>query len=75
MILGIALMVAAGEPAIAAEVTVQVLDTDGNPARDAVVRLLPHDGTPHPVADRPDERVIDQRNEQFMPLVWCWCRC
>ena len=59
-------------PAAAAELRVQVGDDHGKPVSDAVVRVLPADpvATPEPVAAQPPRtRIVDQRNEQFIPYV------
>ncbi|HET9679396.1 MAG TPA: methylamine utilization protein [Gammaproteobacteria bacterium] len=63
---GLLLLAIAISPASAS--TVQVTVTDGNQAvADAVVYLLPANGTPPPAAD--PAGIMDQRNAQFMPHV------
>jgi plastocyanin len=55
-------------PACAASVDLQISDTAGHPAANAVVALTPQ-GTPTPVSHLPAEAIVDQRHETFIPLV------
>jgi|SRR5665213_1004162 len=54
--------------ALAATVTVDVTDTSGMPAPNAVVSLAPESTTAMP-AHAPQRSIIDQRHETFLPLV------
>lgn len=57
-------------PAWAATFAVQVVDQDGKSAPNAVVTLTPQGhGMPAPGTRLDAEKVIDQRNETFIPLV------
>lgn len=63
-----ALLVWAGQ-ATAATLAIEVADTGGHPAANAVVSLEPQSAvTPAPTR-LPLESIIDQRNETFLPLV------
>ncbi len=63
-----AILLAMGVPARAATVSVLLSDSHGGAAVDAVVTLSPV-GTAVKTTHAPDESVIDQRNQMFMPLV------
>jgi plastocyanin len=54
----------------AAELTVRITATRGEPVADAVVTITPKPGTAAPVV-RPvaETRIIDQKNETFIPYV------
>ena len=70
----IALLMAGLAPSLATagEMRVQVADEHGKPVSDAVVRVLPADPTTTPepnAAQPPRTRIVDQRNEQFIPYV------
>jgi plastocyanin len=58
-------------PAVAGTLTVTVVDGSGRPMRDAVVSLIPNEQSRMQQAASllPGGKVIDQRNESFMPLV------
>jgi plastocyanin len=57
-------------PAFAATVDVTVTGTDGKPAEDAVVEITPADAAALlPPSRVPQEGIIDQRMEMFIPLV------
>ncbi len=62
------ILLAMSVPARAATVSVLLSDSHGGAAVDAVVTLSPV-GTAVKTAHAPDESVIDQRNQMFMPLV------
>jgi plastocyanin len=53
----------------AASVTVEVTDSSGMPAADAVVSLAPVSPSAIPQSHVPEKAVIDQRHETFLPLV------
>jgi plastocyanin len=55
--------------AIAATVDVVVTDTNGNPAANAIVSLAPQNAALPAPSNIPNEAVIDQRNQMFVPLV------
>lgn len=56
--------------AVAAVVDVDVTDAHGHPLSDAVVEFAPSDdATPLAGMKLPNESVIDQRHETFLPLV------
>src|SRR5947199_5387554 len=59
----------AGKSALAATVDVQISDTGGRPAANAVVSLTAPSGTPQAEMRLPAEVIIDQRKETFIPLV------
>ena len=53
-----------------AELAVAVTDARGAPVADAVVTIVPRDGRAFPAsAPPPATRVIDQRNETFIPYL------
>jgi plastocyanin len=52
----------------AASVDIDITDTRGHPAADAVVSLVARSATAPP-SQLPTEGIIDQRNETFIPLV------
>jgi plastocyanin len=58
-------------PAVAGTLTVTVVDGSGRPMRDAVVSLIPNEQSRmrEAAALLPAGKVVDQRNEAFMPLV------
>ena len=58
----------AGSPALAATVDVQISDSGGRPAANAVVSLTSRSAT-NVESHLPVEVVIDQRKEMFIPLV------
>jgi hypothetical protein len=57
--------------AAAASFTAEVADQNGRPVANAVVSLVPDAKAPMPPASSrlPGEKIIDQRNETFIPLV------
>jgi plastocyanin len=55
-------------PALAAPVSVALTDSHGAPAANAVVTLTPA-GNADLAPRAPDEAIIDQRNQTFLPLV------
>lgn len=55
-------------PARAASVDIQISDSAGHPAVNAVVALRPQSGT-MPPSHLPMEAIVDQRHETFIPLV------
>ncbi|HEX3653170.1 MAG TPA: hypothetical protein VHU18_10145 [Rhizomicrobium sp.] len=55
-------------PARAASLDIQISDTGGRPAANAVVALTAQNGAA-PISRLPVEAVIDQRHETFLPLV------
>ena len=59
------------EPAAATNFTAEIIDQDGRPVTNAVVTLLPEAKTSMPAAARhlQTDKIIDQRNETFLPLV------
>ena len=59
----------AGTAASAATVDVIVTDSDGAPAPNAVVSLEPDDAAAAIASHVPEESIIDQRHENFLPLV------
>jgi plastocyanin len=59
----------AGSAASAATVDVIITDSDGAPAPNAVVNLVPDDAAAAIASHVPEERIIDQRHETFLPLV------
>jgi plastocyanin len=60
-----------GGPAAATTFAAQVVDQDGKPAVSAVVSLIPEGkgAMPAPATRLDLEKIIDQRNETFIPLV------
>ena len=58
-------------PAAATDFTARVVDQDGKPVAHAVVSLIPDGKTAGPAATAKldSEKVIDQRDETFIPLV------
>jgi plastocyanin len=65
-----ALLLMAGGNAHGAGLTAEVRDQSGEPVPDAVVSLASEDGHATPVPPRSaQERLIDQRNETFLPFV------
>jgi plastocyanin len=68
--LGALLFVALG-PAAATTFSAQVSDQDGHPVANAVVMLIPDAKASMPAAATrlAGEKIIDQRNETFIPLV------
>lgn len=57
-------------PVSAATVSVSVSADGGKPAENAVVELVPEQGSAGPAfTSVPAEAIIDQRNETFLPLV------
>ena len=61
---------AGASPATAADLVVDISDDNGAAVANAVVTLKPADGSRAPVpAMVQDPATIDQRNEQFVPLV------
>ncbi|HEX3944151.1 MAG TPA: hypothetical protein VHW69_08690 [Rhizomicrobium sp.] len=63
-----AVLLAMALPASAATVDIQISETDGLPAANAVV-VLTAQGGPAPISHLPAEAMIDQRQETFLPLV------
>ena len=59
----------AGTAASADTVDVIVTDSGGAPAPNAVVSLVPDDATAVVASHVPEESIIDQRRETFLPLV------
>jgi plastocyanin len=59
----------AGWPARAATVDVEIKDSAGHPAANAVVSLAPDAAGPATPSQLPAEAIIDQRHETFIPLV------
>jgi len=55
-------------PAQASNVDLQISDSAGHPAANAVVALTAQ-GAPAPASHLPMEAVVDQRHETFIPLV------
>jgi plastocyanin len=58
----------ASAPAYAGSVSIEITGTDGKPAANAVVELAP-DAVQDVVSHLPNEAIIDQREEMFIPLV------
>jgi len=58
-----------GSHAQAATVTIQISDTNGRPAANAVATLTPERPARVPLPQLPAEAVVDQRKETFIPLV------
>ncbi len=56
-------------PAFAGTLNIAITDSDGKPAPDAVVELVPDAAGATPPSRVPLEAVIDQRHETFIPLV------
>lgn len=56
-------------PAFAGTVSVEIADTNGKSASDAVVELTPVAPQEGAVSHLPAEAIIDQRQETFIPLV------
>lgn len=58
-------------PAYATNFTAEVVDQDGHPVANAVVSLIPEVKASMPAATThlQTEKIIDQRNETFLPLV------
>ena len=61
-------LLACAFPARAAVIDVAVADSTGHPAANAVVSLVREDGA-MPASQLPEEAMIDQRHETFIPLV------
>lgn len=55
-------------PALAGTVKIEITDTSGKPAANAVVELVPQ-ARGDAVSHLPEEAIIDQRDETFLPLV------
>src|SRR5262245_24105093 len=53
----------------AADLTIEITDTAGKPVADAVVSLTAESPRPADAAAASPPRIIDQRNETFIPLV------
>lgn len=68
LILAAALALAA-VPAMAEELAVRVRDADGAPLPDAVVQLIPAGGAAAGGAGPARTHLVDQTNEEFLPLV------
>jgi len=65
-----ALAAAAGIPAAHAEdLVVKVVDGGGHPVSDSVLTLIPQNGAGRVEASKPQTRVIDQKDETFIPYV------
>ncbi len=65
-----ALAVAAVIPAAHAEdLVVKVVDGGGHPVSDSVLTLIPQNGVAPAEATKPETRVIDQKDETFIPYV------
>jgi plastocyanin len=62
------LLLAAAARATAGDLTVQIDDGHGQPAGDAVVSLR-SDNAQHPDARAPLTKIVDQRDETFIPYV------
>ena len=58
-----------GSHARAATVTIQISDTGGRPAANAVVALAPEGAAETTPSSLPIEAIVDQRKETFIPLV------
>ncbi|HEY1710120.1 MAG TPA: hypothetical protein VGG10_17755 [Rhizomicrobium sp.] len=56
-------------PAFAASVSVSLSDTHGAPAASAVVTLVPASAGAPVTSHVPEEAIIDQRHQMFLPLV------
>ena len=63
-----AVLLALAFPAAAATVDIQISETGGQPAANAVVALTAQ-GERTPISHLPAEAMIDQRHETFLPLV------
>src|SRR5262245_57192191 len=63
------LLAAVWNTAAATTFTAEITDQDGKPVRNAVVSLVPESRTTLPGACLPNDKVIDQRSETFVPLV------
>ena len=65
------LLVAVGNTAAATTFTAEITDQDGKPVQNAVVSLVPDVKTTMPPASTrlPNDKVIDQRFETFIPIV------
>ena len=64
------LLVAVGNTAAATTFTAEITDQDGKPVQNAVVSLVPDVKTTMPASTRlPNDKVIDQRFETFIPIV------
>jgi plastocyanin len=59
----------AGQAASAATVDIDVTDSHGMPAANAVVSLTPNAAASPIAAHEPERSIIDQRHETFLPLV------
>ncbi len=57
------------QAALAATVSIQISDSDGTPAAQAVVALEPHSQQTLLPSRLAQNAVVDQRNEMFIPLV------
>jgi plastocyanin len=55
----------------AAQLTVKITDADGHPAADSIVTVVPQPSNPVPLPAKaaPQTRVIDQKEETFIPYV------
>lgn len=62
------LALAFSAPAFAGTLKVEITGTDGKPAASAVVELVP-DAPQDVISHLPNEAIIDQREETFIPLV------
>jgi plastocyanin len=62
-------LVFAVAPAVAGSLDVQISDSSGRPAGNAVVALTPQGAVPEIASRLPAETIIDQRKETFLPLV------
>ena len=65
------LLVAACQTAAATTFTAEIADQDGKPVQNAVVSLVPDPRATMPGASTrlPNEKIIDQRFETFVPIV------
>jgi plastocyanin len=61
--------VLAGAPAAAGSLDVQISDSSGHPAANAVVALTSQGAVSETASHLPAETIIDQRKETFLPLV------
>jgi plastocyanin len=53
----------------AEDLVVRVVDGEGHPVSDSVIALVPQKGVAPPTAASPETRVIDQKDETFVPYV------
>jgi plastocyanin len=65
----VALLTGICSPALATDFMALVTDQDGKPVPNAVVSLLTDGTMPAPSSKLATEKIIDQRNETFVPLV------